>query len=188
MQSKRAIGVSKRCCPVCAYLLSLLLFVFTGAHHTIWSCGLPEWIPPQIIASMISKFGGQLKDELINLKQHTEVQYYCYLLITPLDQAGFPWVTLFSPSFQSYQRNDFSGRFQWSGLWILTHVYYEVLAGSQVVTFCVPSCHCICCCLSVPLCSIHTWSARVAIFNNNAMIVWLHCMRHQQTTVHCTFQ
>jgi len=81
MQSKRAIGVSKRCCPVCAYLLSLLLFVFTGAHHTIWSCGLPEWIPPQIIASMISKFGGQLKDELINLKQRTEV------LLLPSDHS-----------------------------------------------------------------------------------------------------
>ena len=75
MLFKRAIGVSKRCCPVCAFLLDYLSYIFTGAHHTIWSCSLPTWTPSNIATKMISHFGSQLKEELDSLKQRTDVLF-----------------------------------------------------------------------------------------------------------------
>lgn len=51
----------------------LLNFVFTGNHHTIWPCSLPESLSLDIIQAMILKFGGQLRGELIDLKHRTDI-------------------------------------------------------------------------------------------------------------------
>lgn len=73
------MGVSKRCCPVCAHLLRLLStcngkrFVTTGEHSTITPCSLPEWLPAHIIKEMVVEFGSRLRRELVELLQRTEV-------------------------------------------------------------------------------------------------------------------
>ena len=73
------MGVSKRCCPVCADLLKISgnRFVFTAAHHTISGCALPEYLPIDIIDHMIKKFGNQLSEELVLFKERTEIQQSC---------------------------------------------------------------------------------------------------------------
>jgi len=76
------LGVSKRCCPVCARLLSLLKtnnlkrpkFLTTGNHTTISACTLPECLPQQIIDQMVVEFGLRLRKELVNLRKTNEVQ------------------------------------------------------------------------------------------------------------------
>ena len=71
---KRSVGVSKRCCPLCAYLLMLLgRFAYTHSHNTITPCSLPESLPLDVIVGMVSKFGGQLIEDLLDLKAHTEI-------------------------------------------------------------------------------------------------------------------
>ena len=75
------LGVSKRCCPVCARLLSLLkpnqentIFLTTGNHTTISACMLPECLPQEIIDQMVMEFGVRLRKELVNLQKTTEVR------------------------------------------------------------------------------------------------------------------
>jgi hypothetical protein len=70
----RAVGVSKRCCPSCAYLLrSLGEFTYTHSHTTISACSLPESLPLAIITGMVAKFGSQLIRDLRDLKARTEM-------------------------------------------------------------------------------------------------------------------
>lgn len=66
------IGVSKRCCPPCQYLLSLLStkglpFIVRGSHNTVTACTLPGWLPMDIVDSMNKYFGDQLRRELVTL-------------------------------------------------------------------------------------------------------------------------
>jgi len=71
---RHTIGVSKRCCPVCAYLLTLLNlhfetnFVISDEHSNITSCALPEWLPETIVSLMVVEFGRRLRVELHNLR------------------------------------------------------------------------------------------------------------------------
>ena len=64
---------------MCAHLLGLLKtsdgnsFIVKGNHNTITACTLPEWLPDDVIASMILEFGSRLRRELVKLKQHTEM-------------------------------------------------------------------------------------------------------------------
>jgi hypothetical protein len=64
------MGVSKRCCPVCAFLLKLLnkyyktTFVVSDQHANITACALPEWLPGDIIHSMVVEFSRRLRAEL----------------------------------------------------------------------------------------------------------------------------
>ena len=71
----RAVGVSKKCCPVCAHLLGLFgePFAFTDSHNTISACSLPEWLDDDIIAKMITDFGSLLIERLHDLKKRTEM-------------------------------------------------------------------------------------------------------------------
>jgi hypothetical protein len=70
---------------VCTYLLGLSdfntwdgkEFVFSGKHSRITACSLPEELPGHIIQKMLLKFGGQLRQELIELKQQTEIAQAC---------------------------------------------------------------------------------------------------------------
>lgn len=74
------LGVSKRCCPICARLLSLLKannqdsFLTTGNHSTISACTLPESLPQKIIDQMVMEFGLRLRKELVNLQKTNEVR------------------------------------------------------------------------------------------------------------------
>jgi hypothetical protein len=67
----QVIGVSKRCCPVCKQLLSILttgkLFIVRGSHTNISPCTLPTWLPKNYIDTMNSMFGSQLRGELCEL-------------------------------------------------------------------------------------------------------------------------
>jgi hypothetical protein len=68
------VGVSKRCCPSCAHLLGLLdRFIYTHSHNTITPCSLPESLSLLTIVRMVTKFGDQLIDDLLDLKAHTEM-------------------------------------------------------------------------------------------------------------------
>lgn len=59
------IGVSKRCCPVCAYLIQHLGgFVIRGAHKTITGCSLPPWLPEEHKRVMVEEFGKRLREAL----------------------------------------------------------------------------------------------------------------------------
>jgi hypothetical protein len=71
------MGVSKRCCPVCAFLLHLLnkhyntKFVISDEHTNITSCALPEWIPGDIVSKMVVEFSRRLRRELTKLQSRT---------------------------------------------------------------------------------------------------------------------
>lgn len=70
------IGVSKRCCPVCAHLLNLLStshhdpdrrehFIIKGTHNSITGCSMPTWLPADILKNMNDRFALELRDELL---------------------------------------------------------------------------------------------------------------------------
>jgi hypothetical protein len=69
----------KRCCPVCAHLLTQFKtrdnkrFVTTGQHTTISQCSLPEGLPVEVMRNMIKHFGDKLRRELVELQERTEV-------------------------------------------------------------------------------------------------------------------
>lgn len=72
----RVIGVSKRCCPVCEYLLSRFLigpegsrkeFIVKGSHTNVTGCDLPPWLPMDIVDDIIQVFGEKLRDALMKL-------------------------------------------------------------------------------------------------------------------------
>jgi len=76
-ESGSFVGVSKRCCPVCVFLLKLLAplegssFLITGEHSRITACTLPEWLSEDIIKQMVDEFAGRLRKELVKLQQAT---------------------------------------------------------------------------------------------------------------------
>lgn len=70
------IGVSKRCCPVCAHLLNLLStshhdpdrrehFIIKGTHNSITGCSMPTWLPADILKNMNDRFALELRNELL---------------------------------------------------------------------------------------------------------------------------
>jgi hypothetical protein len=69
----RVMGVSKRCCPMCRSLLSLLAndkelpFLVKGSHTTVSACTLPPWLPSNIVDAMNQIFGSRLRKELIKI-------------------------------------------------------------------------------------------------------------------------
>jgi hypothetical protein len=75
-----AIGVSKRCCPVCSYLLRLLnehcgaKFVISDEHTYVSPCALPVWLPENIVRLMVLEFSGRLREELIKLQVESKNQ------------------------------------------------------------------------------------------------------------------
>ena len=74
------IGVSKRCCPACYHLLSLLRnespkprpFIVRAVHKKVSGCTMPIWLAKRIAKDMNKKFGGLLRAELINLMDVSE--------------------------------------------------------------------------------------------------------------------
>ena len=66
--------MSKRCCPVCAYLLYLLnkhhtaKFIVSDEHTNIRPCALPEWLPEEIVYMMVMEFSHRLREELTSLQ------------------------------------------------------------------------------------------------------------------------
>jgi hypothetical protein len=70
---KSAIGVSKRCCPVCTRLLGLLFpndrMDICGTHRTVYPCSLPPWLPQDIVEKMVSIYEDELRTILHDLVQ-----------------------------------------------------------------------------------------------------------------------
>lgn len=72
LQRQTEIGVSKLCCPVCTELLSLFdesreletQFNVRGSHSVMTFTELPSWLPPDVIDSMLTRFGVILSTEL----------------------------------------------------------------------------------------------------------------------------
>jgi hypothetical protein len=46
-------------------------FVFTNTHNTIRACSLPPSLSEGVIDAAIAQFGGQLREELVQLMQRT---------------------------------------------------------------------------------------------------------------------
>lgn len=75
------IGVSKRCCPVCAHLLRILktwdkkLFIVTGEHSQFTACALPPGLPDTIVEQMVLEFAGRLRKELVRLLKTNKVTH-----------------------------------------------------------------------------------------------------------------
>ncbi|KIJ95741.1 hypothetical protein K443DRAFT_108324, partial [Laccaria amethystina LaAM-08-1] len=77
-QYGRVIGTSKRCCPVCTTLLSIITpqatgqpFLIRGSHRTISSCTLPDWTPRHIVKELIEHFGQSLREVIGQLMERT---------------------------------------------------------------------------------------------------------------------
>ena len=72
--SQQAIGVSKRCCPLCASLLSLLnhhygtKFVITDVHPTFTGCDLSSFLPGEVVFKMVEASSKMLRAEIKKLK------------------------------------------------------------------------------------------------------------------------
>lgn len=75
----RATGVSKLCCPVCAFLLGTVepSFIFTSAHNTIKACSLSPHFSLEVVQSAIAQFGAQLREELGELMKRTKILQSC---------------------------------------------------------------------------------------------------------------
>jgi hypothetical protein len=60
---------------VCAHLLYLLnttyntRFVISDEHSNITACALPEWLPGEIVYSMVVEFRNRLREELKRLQK-----------------------------------------------------------------------------------------------------------------------
>jgi len=71
------IGVSKWCCPVCQQILHIITtgkpFIVRGSHTKISACTLPTWLPEDIVNTMNTIFGSQLRGELSELIAHKTV-------------------------------------------------------------------------------------------------------------------
>jgi hypothetical protein len=68
------VGVSKRCCPVCAYMLQRCDLPgrqspirIHGSHSTVSPCALPPWLPVRAIDSIVAHFSNVLKGMLERL-------------------------------------------------------------------------------------------------------------------------
>jgi hypothetical protein len=62
------LGISKRCCPVCAFLIQKLGgFVIRGAHKSVTGCSLPPWLPNDTKKIMVDEFGRRLRMLLDNI-------------------------------------------------------------------------------------------------------------------------
>ena len=66
------IVVSRRCCPICWELLDILRgetkrFRVRGRHATLFPVELPEWLPPQVMDEMITRFQEILYDEILRM-------------------------------------------------------------------------------------------------------------------------
>ena len=62
------LGISKRCCPVCAYLIQHLGgIVIWGGQKTVTACSLPLWLPETDMQVMIEEFAKRLRKALDNL-------------------------------------------------------------------------------------------------------------------------
>ena len=78
----RALDKLLECCPTCQQLLLLLgtgkaLFVIRGSHSTVTACTLPTWLPAHVVDSMNNIFGDQLRWELLNLIESSELLWKC---------------------------------------------------------------------------------------------------------------
>jgi len=61
------IGVSKRCCPLCACILGHYCQKFNvapieviGSHGQVSMCALPPWLPEHVVENVVSKFASDL--------------------------------------------------------------------------------------------------------------------------------
>ena len=69
----KAIGVSKRCCPLCACILRQFFKEFNlkievvGSHGQVSVCALPPWLPEHVVENVVSKFASDLAKILSRL-------------------------------------------------------------------------------------------------------------------------
>jgi hypothetical protein len=66
------IVASKRCCPICWELLDILRgktkrFRVRGRHATLYPVELPEWLSPQVLGEMITRFQEIIYDEILRM-------------------------------------------------------------------------------------------------------------------------
>jgi hypothetical protein len=75
------IAVSKLCCPVCWEFLALLRgkecgnFGVRGHHNRLFPVDLPEWLPPDIIRSMLNIFRPYLYEQLRIFRKNRTMTY-----------------------------------------------------------------------------------------------------------------
>ena len=52
-------------------------FIFTNTHNTIKSCSLPSTLSFDVIKAAVAQFGGQLREELGQLMECTDLVHSC---------------------------------------------------------------------------------------------------------------
>ncbi|KAF8964834.1 hypothetical protein BDZ97DRAFT_1757742 [Flammula alnicola] len=80
-------------------------FTVRGSHNTITACTLPTWISGHIVDSMNKSFGGQLRQELVDLIDRSELLQN---LLGPLVHRDFLLVKL-STMIYLYSKPPFNG-------------------------------------------------------------------------------
>jgi hypothetical protein len=74
--SQRAIGVSKRCCPMCASLLSQLnkdrkmMFVITDVHPLYTGCDISKFLPEDVVLNLVRESCSILRAEIKKLRSN----------------------------------------------------------------------------------------------------------------------
>lgn len=52
-------------------------FIFTNTHNTVRSCSLPHTLSLDVIKAAVAQFGGQLREELGQLMERTDLLQSC---------------------------------------------------------------------------------------------------------------
>lgn len=52
-------------------------FIFTNTHNTIRACSLPTALSLDVIKAAVAQFGGQLREELAQLMECTDILQSC---------------------------------------------------------------------------------------------------------------
>jgi hypothetical protein len=75
------IGVSKRCCPVCAALLRFLgansmpgPIRILGSHRTMTPCSLPPFLPESAIEATVTSFERELGRVITKLRLQMQIE------------------------------------------------------------------------------------------------------------------
>jgi hypothetical protein len=97
------LGISKRCCPLCAALLRIIgrrlgTEVETcGVHATVSPCSLPPWTPPEIIQEIITELETQVRPLLLQKAKQLRPAFKTDRgSATPPEQHAQPPATFFA--------------------------------------------------------------------------------------------
>ena len=95
------LGISKRCCPVCTFLIQHLGgFVMRGAHKSFSLCSLPPWLSDDDIRAILDEFSRRLRKILDNLlyeeplterQERASISSTCLSVMSKLDRKENSW-------------------------------------------------------------------------------------------------